>query len=509
MDKGLILVTGATGYVGARLVPRLAAAGYRVRAAGRSLKKLQSRPWAKLPEVELVALDIFEKSQVEKALEGCDSVYYFIHSMNKDQKDFAKADKEAARIMADAAEKTTVKRIIYLGGLGEDSKDLSEHLRSRAEVANILAQGRTPVTVLRAGMILGSGSASFEILRYLVERLPIMITPRWLETPSQPIAIANVLHYLIGVLSSDATIGGTFDIGGPQILSYRELMQTYADCAGLGKRLIIPVPVFTPGLSSYWIHYVTPVPSYIARPLAEGLRNPVICQENKITELLPQELLTPKQAIDMALSKIQHHSVESHWSDAGELPPPEWVAPGDPGWAGGDYYEDNRVIFVNQTPQEVWHRLIRLGGKTGWYYGNWLWKLRGWMDKLMGGVGLSRGRRSSEELLYGDALDFWRVFQVENEKRLLLIAEMIVPGQASLEFRLTPTDEGTKLQQIARFVPQGVMGLLYWTAVSPLHEFVFNGMLKGIATADKSRIVEGPRQAHKSTPRAAVAAPKE
>jgi len=513
-NKKLVLVTGATGYVGARLVPRLVAAGYRVRAVGRSMSKLKSRPWANLEDVELAELDIFDQTKLIEALSGCFAAYYFVHSMNGRTKDFANTDREAAQIMADAADAAGVERIIYLGGLGDDNPSLSKHLRSRIEVAKVLSSGRVPVTILQAGMILGSGSASFEILRYLVERLPIMITPKWLETPTQPIAIANVLTYLIDCLACKETTGRSFDIGGPEVVTYKHLMQTYASAAGLGRRIIIPVPVFTPGLSSHWIHFVTPVPGYIARPLAEGLRNPVVCRNNEIRDLIPQDLLPLRQAIDMALDRIQHHTVESHWTDAGALPPPEWVVPGDPGWAGGSYYEDNRVIVVSQNAAQVWYRLIRLGGKTGWYYGNWLWRLRGLIDKAMGGVGLSRGRRSGEEAFVGDALDFWRVAAVEPEQRLLLIAEMLLPGEASLEFRLSavgedPTKSQTKVQQIARFVPQGVLGLLYWWAVSPLHEFVFAGMLKGIAASCAADIVEGPRKAHRSTPRkAAELAPK-
>ena len=252
------------------------------------------------------------------------------------------------------------------------------------------------------------------------------------------------------------------------------------------------------------------MPSYIARPLAEGLRNPLICTNNDILDLIPQKLLTCTEAIDIALDRIQHHAVESHWTDAGKLPPPEWVIPGDPGWAGGTYYEDNRVIIVSESPEAVWYRLVRLGGKTGWYYGNWLWSLRGYMDKAIGGVGLNRGRRSQQELFTGDALDFWRVVTVEPEKRLLLLAEMIVPGMASLEFRITPVSESnpsdsrTKVQQIARFVPQGVLGLLYWWLVTPLHAFVFSGLLRGVATADRSHILEGPRKARRVTARAVV-----
>ncbi|MBU6450469.1 MAG: DUF2867 domain-containing protein [Cyanobacteria bacterium REEB67] len=500
----LVMVTGATGYVGGRLVPRLIEAGYRVRASGRSLSKLESRPWASHPDVELVALDILDKESLTAALQDCFAAFYFVHSMNRHASDFADFDRKAAVTMAEACAAQKVGRIIYLSGLGEEGAELSKHLRSRAEVAKILEEGTVPVTVLRAGMILGSGSTSFEILRYLVERLPVMVTPRWLQTPSQPIAIRNVLHYLIACLSTDATIGRTFDIGGPEVVTYRQLMDAYARAAGLKPRVIVTVPVFTPKLSSYWIHLVTPVPSYIARPLAEGLRNPLLCYNKDILTLIPQVLLPCSEALEIALDRIQHHAVESHWTDAGSLPPPEWVIPGDPGWAGGNYYEDNRVIVVQQSAAEVWHRLVRLGGKTGWYYGNWLWRLRGVMDKLIGGVGLTRGRRSGEQLFAGDALDFWRVVSVEPEKRLLLLAEMIVPGMASLEFRITPAGPGqTKVQQIARFVPQGVLGLIYWWLVSPLHEFVFTGLLRGVATGSRATIVEGPRRARRVTARAA------
>lgn len=493
-DKRLILVTGATGYVGARLVPLLAAKGYRVRAAGRSLAKLASRPFAALAGVELCAVDVLDREALQKALDGVDSVYYLVHSMNSSNSDFAEADRQAAELMAQEAERAGVKRIVYLGGLGEDSPELSKHLKSRAEVGVILGKGKVPVTTLRAGMIIGSGSTSFEILRYLVERLPVMITPRWVKTPSQPIAIRNVLNYLVGCLEVDATIGNTYDIGGPIILTYMELMQTYAKHAGLPKRLILPVPVFSPGLSSYWIHFVTPVPSYIARPLAEGLRNPVVCQNDHIKKLIEQDLLSPDEAIRIALERVRSQKVESSWTDAGKMPPAEWLAPGDPGFAGGTYYEDKRIIRVKDSRAEVWNRLVRLGGKTGWYYGNWLWKLRGFLDRLVGGVGLSRGRRNADELLVGDAVDFWRVIEVEKEKQLLLLAEMKLPGEAILEFLIEEKDGLTEVKQIARFVPHGLLGLAYWWAVTPLHEFVFSGMLRGVAAKSKASIVSGPQR---------------
>lgn len=482
-----ILVTGATGYIGARVVPRLLGAGYTVRALSRSLDKLRGCPWAKHERVELIAADVLNERALAAACRDCDVAFYLVHSMNSQQRDFAEADRRAAQNMALAAASAGVKRIIYLGGLGEESEDLSHHLRSRAEVAQILREGAVPVTVLRAAMIIGSGSASFEILRYLVDRLPLMITPRWVRTPSQPIAVKNVLEYLIGCLDKDETIGQTYDVGGPEVITYQQLMDTYAEEAGLGKRLVVPVPYFTPRLSSYWIHLVTPVPSYIARPLAEGLRNPAICKESRIQELIHQDLLDCRSAIRLAITNLQHHRVESHWTDAGAIPPDEWFHTHDPAWAGGTVYEDSRSMVVDATADDAWQPIIRLGGDTGWYYGNWLWRLRGLMDRLLGGVGMSRGRRHESNLKPGDALDFWRVAAVDPRKCLLLVAEMKLPGRAILEFSIEPINrDQVRIKQTAKFLPSGLSGLLYWWMVTPLHNLIFGGMLRGIAEASCS-----------------------
>jgi uncharacterized protein YbjT (DUF2867 family) len=483
-----IMVIGATGYIGARLVPRLLSAGYHVRAVSRSLEKLQGCHWANHQNVELVAADVLDPVSLTAACADCDTAYYFVHSMNSQQRDFADADRRGARNMVAAAEANGLKRIIYLGGLGEASDNLSHHLRSRAEVSDILSSGSVPVTVLRAAMIIGSGSASFEILRYLVDRLPLMLTPRWVRTPSQPIAVRNVLTYLIGCLEIDETIGQTFDIGGPAVVTYQQLMDAYAKEAGLGKRLVVPIPYFTPRLSSYWIHLVTPVPSYIARPLADGLRNPAVCNESRITDLIPQELLDCQTAIKLAITCVQHQQVESHWTDAGAIPPAEWFYSQDPRWAGGTVYGDKRSLVMEATADDLWLPIIRLGGATGWYYGNWLWKLRGLMDRMVGGVGLSRGRRHTTDLKPGDALDFWRVSAVEPGKRLLLVAEMKLPGKAILEFTIEQISEAkVRLIQTARFLPSGLTGLIYWWLVTPLHNFVFGGMLRGIASAAPRR----------------------
>jgi len=495
MDKQakLVLVTGATGYIGNRLVPRLLEAGFKVRACSRSMDKLRSKTWSTHPHVELIAADFLDFATVLKAVNGCSFAYYLVHSMNSSSRDFADADRQAALNMVKASEECKLEQIIYLGGLGENDEKLSKHLKSRAEVATLLQSGTVPVTVLRAAMIIGSGSVSFEILRYLVERLPIMITPRWVTTPNQPIAIGNVLNYLIGTLGNTSTYSDTFDIGGDEILTYKDLMMTYAREAGLPKRKIIPVPVFTPRLSSLWIHLVTPVPAYLARPLAEGLKTPVVCKDTRIKKIIPQELWNCETAIRTALNKTQHYEVESHWTDAGLVKHPEWVGSDEPHWAGGTVYKDSRRLVMEGEPSDVWEPLVRLGGTTGWYYGDWLWRLRGLMDRLIGGVGLRRGRRHPYELAPGDALDFWRVLVVKPDERLVLVAEMKLPGQAVLEFRLKKIDENkTEVLQIARFLPTGLLGIIYWYAVTPLHGFVFNGMLKGIAEASCQNIVEGP-----------------
>lgn len=472
-----VFVTGATGYIGGRLVPRLLARGYRVRCLTRSAPKLRSRPWAMDGRVELVTGDAGDFEGLADALRGCSAAYYLVHSMMASGGSYAARDRELADGFGRAAAAAGVERIVYLGGLGETGDDLSEHLRSRREVEEALAAGGVPVTVLRAAMILGSGSASFEILRYLVERLPVMITPRWVSTPCQPIAVENVLEYLAACLEVPETAGEVLDVGGPDVLSYRELMALMARSLGLPPRLVLPVPLLTPRLSSLWIHLVTPLSQRIARPLAEGLRNPVVCRDDRAARLMPQPLLPAGEAIEMAVEAARAGQAETRWSDAGPLL-------GDPDWAGGSTFEDRREVHLEAGPGDVFRAVCQLGGGHGWGAADWLWRLRGRIDRLVGGPGLRRGRRDPERLAYGDAVDFWRVTGLERSRRLELRAEMKLPGEAVLELQVEPSDllyGGTRLIQTARFKPRGLAGLLYWWAVAPFHPFVFRALLAAIA----------------------------
>jgi uncharacterized protein YbjT (DUF2867 family) len=435
--------------------------------------KLLGRPWARHPRVEIVGGDLGNPAAIRAALEGCDAAYYLVHSMVAAGADYAAHDKALAAAFAEAAEQAGVARIIYLGGLGELGDGLSKHLASRREVEVILAARKVAVTVLRAAMIIGSGSASFEILRYLVERLPVMITPKWVATECQPIGVDNVLRYLVECLRVDATVGRTLDIGGPDVLSYREIMRIMAEERGLKTRLVIPVPVLTPKLSSLWIHLVTPLSESIARPLAEGLRNRVVCRDREAERLMPQRLLSVREAIHAALEQALNNDVETVWSAGG-------VVPGDPDWAGGTVFTDLRSVEIDASPAATFRAVCRIGGPHGWYAASWLWQVRGALDRLVGGPGLRRGRRDSDRVAYGDALDFWRVARVVADRRLSLRAEMKLPGEALLDFAIEPSGPRSKLTQTARFLPKGLLGLAYWYAVLPFHAFVFSGLLEGI-----------------------------
>jgi uncharacterized protein YbjT (DUF2867 family) len=478
-----VAVTGATGYIGTRLVPRLAAAHYQVRCLVRSPRKLHDRPWHGDPAIEVAAVDLENQAQLTERLTGCEAAFYLVHSMQGGP-GYAARDRQLATIFAASAAAAGVKRIIYLGGLGDASPQLSAHLASRREVETILRAGPVPVTAFRAAMIVGSGSASFEILRYLTERLPLLIAPRWVRTESQPIAIANVLHYLVQSVGVAETTGLTLEIGGPDIVSYEDLLQAMAAARGLPRRIVIPVPVLTPFLSSLWIHLVTPVSASMARPLAEGLRNRVVVTDDTAARLMPQPLLSVRESIGVALDAESRSDIESSWTAAGPVP-------GDPGWAGGDVFTDSRDMVIAATPEAVFEVLIRLGGKQGWFRYNRLWRLRGHLDRLVGGPGTKRGRRDPTQLSWGEALDFWRVVEIERGRRLTLRAEMRLPGDAVLDFELSPaTGAGgapaTRLIQTAKFRPKGLAGLIYWYFVLPFHKPVFDGLVEGIRDAATS-----------------------
>lgn len=505
-NPSTVLVTGATGYIGGRLAPRLLERGYRIRCLARSAAKLRARPWAAAPssQIEIVEGDAADEPLLVEAMRGCTAAYYLVHSMDAAGPQYRERDLALAEAFGRAAHQAGVRRIIYLGGLGETGAGLSEHLTSRREVETALASGGVPVTVLRAAMIIGSGSASFEILRYLVERLPIMITPRWVSTESQPIAIRDVLYFLMAALETPATTGRTIDIGGPNVWSYERIMREMALAMHLRRRLVIRVPVLTPRLSSLWIHLVTPLHASIARPLAEGLRNRVVCRDNSAQQLMPHQCLTIREAMDAALKKMQAGDVETAWSDAG-------VMPGDPAWAGGTIFVDRREAHAAVSPAAVWGAVTAIGGARGYYAANWLWSVRGVMDRLTGGPGLRRGRRSAGDLRVGDAVDFWRVTRLQPGHLLELTAEMNLPGVATLTFEVssaqaagvqfsrTPSeDAATTLVMTARFRPRGLLGILYWYAVLPLHGIVFRGMLKGIvrAAADGDALHGLPSASH-------------
>lgn len=506
MDAGPVFIAGATGYVGGRLAPLLLARGEKVRAGVRSPRKLSGRPWGAHPNLEVCRADVTDRASLTEAMRGCRAAFYLVHSMGAGG-DFARADREAARNMAQAAAEAGVERIIYLSGLGDDSPGLSEHLRSRTEVGRILSEGQVPVTTLRAAVILGSGSASFEIIRNLVERLPLMITPRWVRTRCQPIAISNVLGYLTGCLDNPATAGLTLDIGGPEVVTYAELFRIYARAAGIRAPLIIPVPLLTPTLSAFWVNLVTPVPAHLVRPLIEGLRNEVVCADRRILDLAPQKLLTCGEAIAQALSEAWEGPAPSCCYDAGQacapafLPartncPAEWTRPGDAPFAGGTLFTADYAVLLDAPTARVWDAVERIGGGTGWYAGDLLWRLRGLADKLLGGPGHMRGRRDAERLGPGDAVDFWRVLDVTPGERLLLLAEMKLPGAATLELRTTPRSidgrEATRLELLTSFRPRGLWGLAYWWSMYPAHGLLFPAMLKNIARAAHAPVLEGP-----------------
>ena len=469
----LILLTGATGYVGGRLLRALQAAGYPVRCLVRRPEFLAPRV---SPETEVVKGDCLDAASLPPACAGVHTAYYLVHSMGSSG-DFTEQDRAAAANFGAAARAAGVQRIIYLGGLGDAEGRLSTHLRSRHETGEALQASGVPVIELRASIILGSGSLSFELIRALVERLPAMLCPRWVRTTAQPIAIEDVLAYLLAAVALPRGQDGIFEIGGADRVSYADIMNEYARQRGL-RRLMIPVPFLTPRLSSLWLGLTTPVYARVGRKLIEGVENETTVHDNRALQVFPIRPMGLRQAIQRAILNEDQECAATRWSDAISSAglPPSWG-----GMRFGTRLVDSRAVRVSVPPAAAFAAIQRIGGANGWFYGNWLWRLRGFIDLLFGGVGMRRGRRHPQDLAVGDTVDFWRVEAYEPERRLRLVAEMKLPGRAWLEFEVEPEGDGAMLRQTAVFDPVGLFGLIYWYAVYPLHTRVFAGMLRGAA----------------------------
>lgn len=488
-----LLVIGASGYVGGRLVPELLAAGHDVRCLARRPETLDGLPWR--TSVEVVQGDVLDAATLGPAMAGVDAVYHLVHAMG-DTADFADAERRGAANVRDAcAAAGTVGRIVYLGGLGEGADGpgdhaLSEHLTSRHLVGRVLAEGPVPVTELRAAVIIGSGSASFEMLRSLVEVLPAMVVPRWVHrTRCQPVAIRDVLHWLVAVVDEPAAAGRVLDIGGPDVVTYQEMMQVYARVAGLPRRLIVPVPVLSPGLSSHWLNLVTPLPIGLARPLVDSLTTDVVVRPgHDVRDVVPHEPLPLDEAIGRALVRVRALDVVTSWSGSAGPQQPAEPFPTDPGWSGGTLLRDERIVTTGATPEDLYAVVAGIGGERGWYAFDWMWHVRGAIDKVMGGVGMRRGRRHPDELRVGDALDFWRVEQDDRPHEVRLRAEMKVPGTAWLDWQVEALPGGrTRLRQQALFAPKGLWGRAYWYAMVPFHLVIFRRLAHQIVVRAEQR----------------------
>jgi len=477
-QRPLVLVTGATGYIGGRLVPRLLEAGYRVRCLVRDVSRLQGRPWC--GQVERVAGDVLQPDSLTAAMRGVEAAYYLVHSLGAGA-DFSQRDVQGARNFGTAAQHAGVGRIVYLGGLGDPATALSAHLRSRQLTGDALRESGLSVTEFRAGVIVGSGSLSFELIRYLTERVPVMICPRWVYTRIQPIAVRNVLDYLAGALRVPASAGRIIEIGGADVITYGEMLTFYAEVRHL-RRWLVPVPILTPKLSSYWVHFVTPIPAAIARPLIAGLRNEIIVRDDLARQLFPQiQPLDYRSAVKLALEKLDAQAVETTWNDA-LATSQRGVEPVTLTTREGMIIE-HRQLLVDAPADAIFRAFTGLGGTHGWLYMNWAWRIRGAIDRLCGGVGVRRGRRDGTELRVGEALDFWRVEAIEPGRLLRLRAEMKVPGKAWLQFEVVAQDCELRplLTQTAYFAPKGLAGLAYWYLLYPVHGLIFGGLIRGLA----------------------------
>ncbi len=495
------LVTGATGYIGGRLVPELLAAGHEVRVLARHPERLADRTW--VGDVEVVAGDAGNPDSVKAALEGIDAAYYLLHSLMSGV-GYDEVERHIARLFASNARDQGVKRIVYLGALQPDiaPESLSRHMRSRREVGEILLASGVPTAELRAAVIIGSGSVSFEMVRYLSERLPVMVTPSWVRTPTQPMAIRDVLYYLVAAAGLPPEVNRTFELGGPDVMSYEGMMRGFAQTAGLRKRLVLPMPVLTPRLSSRWVGLITPVPRAMAKPLVESLTMRTVCHEHDIAQYIPDppEGLVPyERAVHLALSKIQQADVHTTWSSSSLPGAPSDPLPSDPDWAGGSMYLDERSTVVHSSPNALWKVIEGLGGERGYYSFPLAWAARGWIDRFSGGVGLARGRRDPDRLRVGDPLDFWRVEERIPEQLLRLRGEFRMPGLAWLELRIH-TEGGSRgrpvtvYTQRALFHPQGVPGHLYWRSVAPFHGIIFGSMLRNIRDSAEALDQVEPRR---------------
>ena len=476
-DTKLILVTGVTGYVGGRLVPRLLEAGYRVRCLVRDPARLEGRPWRK--QVEVVTCDMSHPQRAAELMRGVSTAYYLIHSQQGGKVN-AERDLQMARNFATAADESGIERIIYLGELVDPAGNLSPYLRARHETGYLLRYSKVPVTEIRAGMIVGSGSALFEMIRYLAEREPLLVCPAWFYSQAQPIAIRDVLSYLIAALDTPESINRVIEVGGPSRLTYADMLIEYASERGL-KRKLIRTPFYAPRLSAYWVHMVTPIHWRVVAPLIEGLRAKLIVRDDAARKIFPQiQPLDFRTAVHLALNRIQRDNVETSWMDAlvtaqGDVKPYAFSM------EEGMFVERRQTLL--DLPVETVHRAYTgIGGERGWLYMDWAWAMRGWMDKAIGGVGLRRGRRHPDEIRTGESLDFWRVEAVETNRLLRLRAEMKVPGKAWLEFISEPKDNKTLFTVAAYFEPFGLPGFLYWYAMWPFHKFIFDGLTRRLAS---------------------------
>ena len=480
MSRLRVLVTGASGYVGGRLVPALVAHDTDIRCLARTPAKLDAAPWR--ASVEVAEGDV--GCDLAEAMDSVDVAVYLVHSIGQG-KEWAVREQRDAANFASSATKAGVRRIVYLGGLGSDMDSLSNHLQSRHDVGRLLALTGIEVVELRTGVIIGSGSASFEMLRYLVEVLPVMVTPRWVDTRCQPIAIADVVDLLVEAVTRRGSARGIYEVGGPDIVTYAQMMALYAELSGLARRRLVRVPLLTPRLSSHWVGLVTPVPVYLARELVESLVNEVIVQNRPATEAFSIMPMSLREAISRALAATHEGEVPTSFVDADlTLFRP---TPTDPGWSGGTVLKDVRSAVALVGTEAIFESLKQIGGAKGWYSGEWLWRIRGVFDQIVGGPGLRRGRRDPASLGIGDPVDFWRVQAIIPERMLRLHAEMRLPGEAWLTWELSPsTGGGTCITQTAEFRPRGLLGRIYWLAVAPFHRFVFPGLLAGIVAEAES-----------------------